>query len=209
MKVNKEALTKAVNAIVEDSKSSTSIYYYDNLLDKYNLRSDKDKVRANGLIIRCPFHSEDTPSLSIDYDRHTWFCFGCNRTGNAIDFMVEYDKCVLGRDITFTAKVNQILKEDARIRNKAGVDTVYTRQDKVTEFTPLQPKRFVYRQPTPKTLLELASLMCTKKCSTEQKEYAILLMQSGLSVELIYDEIFNSEAKREKKQYDISEFWEE
>ena len=28
----------------------------------------------------CPFHSEETPSLVIDYDKQEAHCFGCDKT---------------------------------------------------------------------------------------------------------------------------------
>lgn len=37
--------------------------------------------------ICCPFHREDTPSLKIYPDNRGWYCFGCNRGGDVIDFV--------------------------------------------------------------------------------------------------------------------------
>ena len=37
--------------------------------------------------ICCPFHGEDTPSLKIYSDNRGWYCFGCNRGGDVIDFV--------------------------------------------------------------------------------------------------------------------------
>lgn len=51
--------------------------------------------------IRCPFHNEKTPSLSIKFypDKNKWKfkCFGCDSSGDAIDFIkgfkgVDYEK---------------------------------------------------------------------------------------------------------------------
>ncbi len=36
----------------------------------------------------CQFHSEDTPSFFI-YPDNSYFCFGCEVHGNAIDFLVN------------------------------------------------------------------------------------------------------------------------
>ncbi len=39
--------------------------------------------------IRCPFHSERTPSCKI-YPDNSYHCFGCGANGqNAIDFFIE------------------------------------------------------------------------------------------------------------------------
>lgn len=42
----------------------------------------------------CPFHQEDTPSLSVNFDKQVWYCFGCKRKGDALDFLsyVHYDQ---------------------------------------------------------------------------------------------------------------------
>lgn len=40
----------------------------------------------------CPFHSEKTPSFSVDSSRQFFYCFGCKKGGNAIDFVIERDR---------------------------------------------------------------------------------------------------------------------
>lgn len=39
--------------------------------------------------VRCPFHSDGTPSLTI-YKDNSYHCFGCQANGqNAIDFLIQ------------------------------------------------------------------------------------------------------------------------
>ena len=40
----------------------------------------------------CPFHSERTPSFSVDGDRGLFYCFGCQKGGSVVDFLMELDK---------------------------------------------------------------------------------------------------------------------
>ncbi|MGO2455670.1 DNA primase [Vibrio casei] len=40
----------------------------------------------------CPFHNEKSPSFIVSPDRQTYHCFGCGVHGNAIDFMMEYER---------------------------------------------------------------------------------------------------------------------
>jgi 5S rRNA maturation endonuclease (ribonuclease M5) len=37
--------------------------------------------------MRCPFHADDTPSLSVDPEKGLWQCFGCGEGGDAITFL--------------------------------------------------------------------------------------------------------------------------
>ena len=40
----------------------------------------------------CPFHSEKSPSFGVDPAKQFYFCFGCKKGGNAIDFVIERDR---------------------------------------------------------------------------------------------------------------------
>ena len=37
---------------------------------------------------KCPFHSEDTASFKT-MDNVKWHCFGCNKTGDIIDYVID------------------------------------------------------------------------------------------------------------------------
>jgi DNA primase len=39
----------------------------------------------------CPFHDEKTPSFSITPDRGIYKCFGCGKSGDSINFIMEHD----------------------------------------------------------------------------------------------------------------------
>ena len=40
----------------------------------------------------CPFHNEKSPSFSVDPAKQYFYCFGCKKSGNAIDFVIERDR---------------------------------------------------------------------------------------------------------------------
>ncbi|NVK22228.1 MAG: DNA primase [Kangiellaceae bacterium] len=40
----------------------------------------------------CPFHGEKTPSFTVSQDKQFYHCFGCGAHGNAIGFIMEYDR---------------------------------------------------------------------------------------------------------------------
>ena len=41
---------------------------------------------------RCPFHDEKSPSFSVNQDKQFYYCFGCGAGGNAIGFVMEYER---------------------------------------------------------------------------------------------------------------------
>ncbi|MDF2867691.1 MAG: hypothetical protein K0S11_1161 [Gammaproteobacteria bacterium] len=50
----------------------------------------------------CPFHNEKTPSFSVSQSKQIYHCFGCGAGGNAISFLMNYDK------LGFTEAIEQL-----------------------------------------------------------------------------------------------------
>ncbi len=40
----------------------------------------------------CPFHTEKSPSFTVSADKQFYHCFGCGAHGNAISFVMEYER---------------------------------------------------------------------------------------------------------------------
>ena len=53
------------------------------------LRLEKKSGRYWGL---CPFHHEKTPSFTVDPDKKTYYCFGCNKGGSIVGLVMDIEK---------------------------------------------------------------------------------------------------------------------
>ena len=49
------------------------------------------KRQGRNMVGLCPFHLEDTPSFSVSPDKQMYYCFGCQKGGNAVSFVMEYE----------------------------------------------------------------------------------------------------------------------
>jgi len=63
--------------------------------DNFKLRSEVEQrgieINRQGFC-KCPFHpNDDTASLKIYDDQNTWYCFGCEKHGDIITFVEEYE----------------------------------------------------------------------------------------------------------------------
>lgn len=50
------------------------------------------KKRGNHYTGLCPFHQEKTPSFSVSAEKQFYYCFGCGAYGNAIGFLMAFDR---------------------------------------------------------------------------------------------------------------------
>lgn len=87
----------------------------------------------------CPFHTEKTPSFTVTPARQTYHCFGCGAHGNAIDFLIEYDR------LSFPEAVEELAQ-------RAGMDLPAADEafDKGPDLSPLyallERAALLYRQ---------------------------------------------------------------
>ena len=50
------------------------------------------KKRGSNLMACCPFHNEKSPSFNVNPRLGIFKCFGCGKSGDAISFVMEYEK---------------------------------------------------------------------------------------------------------------------
>lgn len=52
----------------------------------------KLKKRGTNYLGNCPFHNEKTPSFTVSPTKEIYKCFGCGKSGNSINFLMEHEK---------------------------------------------------------------------------------------------------------------------
>ncbi len=53
----------------------------------------------------CPFHSEKSPSFTVNDEKQFYHCFGCGDHGNIIDFLINSEK------IDFNSAIIKLLND--------------------------------------------------------------------------------------------------
>ncbi len=71
--------------------------FIDQVLDRVDIvdvidRRIKLKKTGKNYSACCPFHQEKTPSFSVNPEKQFYYCFGCGAGGNAIGFVMEYER---------------------------------------------------------------------------------------------------------------------
>ena len=71
--------------------------FLDDLLDRLDIvevidRRVKLKKAGKNYTACCPFHDERTPSFSVNPDKQFYYCFGCGAGGNALGFVMDYER---------------------------------------------------------------------------------------------------------------------
>lgn len=54
----------------------------------------------------CPFHNEKTPSFTVNGEKQFYHCFGCGAHGNAIDFLMNFDRLEFVESVEELAAMN-------------------------------------------------------------------------------------------------------
>lgn len=59
------------------------------IIEKYVKPERRYQTYWQGL---CPFHADHNPSFTVYEDTNSWYCFGCQKYGDVINFIQEYEK---------------------------------------------------------------------------------------------------------------------
>ena len=109
--------------------------FIDDLLSRVDIVDVIDKrikLRKTGknYSALCPFHTEKSPSFSVEPEKQFYYCFGCGAGGNALGFVMDYERLdfpqavdILAGDYGLTVPREEGSKENkARGEHKALYD---------------------------------------------------------------------------------------
>ncbi|MGS2723994.1 DNA primase [Porticoccus sp. GXU_MW_L64] len=119
-------------------------HFLDDLLDRVDIVdviNSRVQLKKSGKNYSacCPFHDEKTPSFTVSPDKQFYYCFGCQANGNALGFVMDYER------LSFPEAVEQLanymglevpreettLLEDERAKHKKRL---YNTLDKADQF---------------------------------------------------------------------------
>lgn len=69
--------------------------------------------------INCPFHEDCTPSCSVNIERGIYKCFGCNASGNVLDFIADMEGITVNPAYNAALVALEITGHDAKNFQKA------------------------------------------------------------------------------------------
>ena len=83
------------------------------------------KHRGRNWLGLCPFHGEKTPSFNVSREKGTYYCFGCKKGGDVIDFVMETERLAFGEAVErladrFGVVLPMASPEARRRRDEAG-----------------------------------------------------------------------------------------
>lgn len=132
----------------------------------------KLKKQGKNYAACCPFHNEKSPSFSVSQEKQFYHCFGCGVSGNALSFLMEYER------LEFVEAVEELAsKLSLEVPREASSPNQQSNQPRVS----FEKKRDIYE------LLAQISEFYRKLLKSSQNKQAVqYLAKRGLSAEVIH-----------------------
>lgn len=138
----------------------------------------ENNIEENQKII-CPFHSDVNPSMIVDLEKGSFYCFGCNITGHsAIDFILKKEKIDELQALILLSKILRNKKlydiqdrkyvkkqDDKQLYLKAqdyyyGLKQIDWRQENMADYI-LEAREYMLKRGLTKKILNLAQARYT------------------------------------------------
>ena len=182
--------------LVMDYIRKSEKYSLEAFIKEHNLLQNAN-YRGNNVWISCPYHSDSSPSMSVNFDANIYKCFGCGVGGGYMKFVSEYLTYTQGK-VTVYDLAERYLKTDVVMRNTLGLTSIYTQVSQTLELKDLELRRPTkFREYEISTFPALANKMIKDGKSLEDRVYMISLMQSGMPIKDVYNAVYNVRSQTE------------
>jgi len=87
----------------------------------------------------CPFHTEKTPSFNVSREKQFYYCYGCGAHGNAIGFLMEYERQSFPEAVETLAeslglRIPQEITRNGQQEQIGSLQSLYEVQERVAKF---------------------------------------------------------------------------
>ncbi len=144
---------------IEEIKSSTDIV---DLVSEYVAL----KKTGKNYVGHCPFHTEKTPSFTVNPEKQIYYCFGCGEGGNVFSFVMKVTNVSFPEAVRYLASKKGIFIPSPERGGKANEGT--GEQEKIYRINQLASEFF--------------SRMLSSEAAFSAKQY---LQKRGLDVDII------------------------
>lgn len=86
------------------------------------------KKSGSGFFAKCPFHKENTASFYVNSKTQKYYCFGCHKCGNVLNFLMAYKKCSFNTAVKLVSCENKIYP---RANNYLDADNIFSTCNKI------------------------------------------------------------------------------
>lgn len=121
-----------------------SRFFGENLVEQIRVANDIISVVSEAVTLKkkgkkywgcCPFHSEKTPSFSVDAEKGMFYCFGCRAGGDVFSYVQKYDNLSFSEAVEKLAQRAQIsLPESKRSPASIAQEKQKTKINEVNEL---------------------------------------------------------------------------
>lgn len=128
-----------------------------NIVDVLDGRVNKLKRTGKNYSGLCPFHKEKTPSFTANQEKQFYYCFGCGAGGNALGFLMDYERLDFPDAVEELAKMvgMEVPREErsaAQQQRDKQVKDIYSLLEKASDYYCDQLKQHPARQSAVKYL---------------------------------------------------------
>lgn len=134
--------------------SKNSIENLKNIVDIADVVGSYIPLKKSGanFVCVCPFHNDKHPSMSISPSKGIYHCFSCKAGGDAIKFVMEYEKLGYVEAIEKLASIYNVSLEYTSSKNEPKIDK------KILENLNLHYKTLLYKNPEALNYLKSRSI---------------------------------------------------